>query len=88
MIRLNDCWVVRTTFSPGESSFHRTRPVSPANVIDFRVGSGKGVPGKVGSLAGAWRVVEKAARARRVGDGWMRGSSSDGRKSEIASVGL
>lgn len=53
MIRLNDCCVVRTTFSPGDSSFQRTRPVSPVKVIDFRVGSGNGVPGKVGSLAGA-----------------------------------
>jgi hypothetical protein len=69
MTKLNDCCVVRTTFSPGDSSFQRTRPVSPVNVIDFRVGSGKGVPGKVGSFAGAWRVVEKAARARRVDDG-------------------
>lgn len=88
MIKLNDCCVVRTTFSPGDSSVHRTRPVSPVNVMDFRVGSGKGVPGKVGSLAGALREVEKAARARLVDDGWMRGSSSDGRSSEMTSVGL
>ena len=86
--KLNDCCVVRTTFSPGDNSFQRTRPVSPVSVIDFRVGSGKGVPGKVGSLAGALRVVEKAARARLADVGWMRGSSSDGRSSEMASVGL
>jgi hypothetical protein len=88
MIKLNDCWVVRTTFSPGDSSFQRTRPVSPVNVIDFRVGSGKGVPGKVGSLAGALRVMEKAARARLVDEGCILGSSNEGRSSEIASVGL
>ena len=33
-------------------------------------------------------MVEKAARMRRVEDGWMRGSSNDGRRSEMASVGL
>ena len=83
--KLNDCCVVRTTFSPGDSSFHRTRPVSPVKVMDFRGGPGIGLPGIV-SRAG--RVVEKAARMRRVEDCWMRGSSNDGRRSEMASVGL
>lgn len=87
-MRLNDCCVVRTTFSPGESSVQRTRPVSPVSVMDLRDGCGIGLPGKVGSVAWVLRVVEKAARVRRVDDGWMRGSSSEGRSSEMASVGL
>jgi hypothetical protein len=40
--RLKLCCVVRTAFSPGESSDHFTRPVSPVNVIDLRCGGGGG----------------------------------------------
>jgi hypothetical protein len=88
MTRLNDCCVVLTTFSPGDSSFHRTRPVSPVSVIDLRGGRGEGVLEVLLCVAWAWRVVEKAARVRRADAGWTRGSGSEGRSSEMASVGL
>lgn len=86
--KLNDCCVVRTTFSPGDKAFQCTRPVSPVKVMDLRGGSGIGLPGKLG-VACALREAEKAARAtRRADDGWTRGSRSDDRSSEMASVGL
>ena len=83
--RLKLCCVVRTTFSPGDSSVQRTRPVSPVRVIERRGGGGGGV--ELG-VECAGREVEKAARARRAEAGWMRGSKRDGRSSEMASVGL
>jgi hypothetical protein len=62
--KLKLCCVVRTAFSPGDKSDHCTRPVSPVNVIDFRCGCDVGLLVELCVVACAYRVVEKAMRAR------------------------
>jgi hypothetical protein len=91
MTKLKLCCVVRTAFSPGERSDHRTCPVSPVNVIDFLCGCGVGLFVEL-CVACACRVVENAAVrpscALRHDVGWIRGRMNDGRRSAIASLGL
>jgi hypothetical protein len=87
--KLKLCWVVRTAFSPGDRSDHRTCPVSPVNEIDFLCGFGVGLLVEV-CVACAWWVVEKAMRptcALRL-EPCIRGNRNVGRRRAIASVGL
>jgi len=87
--KLKLCWVVRTAFSPGDRSDHRTWPVSPVKEIDFLCGFGVGLLVDV-CVACAWWVVEKAMRpicALRF-EARMRGKTNVGRMSAMASVGL
>ena len=90
MTRFALCCVVRTAFSPGDRSDHRTCPVSPVKVIDFLFSCGAGFGVEV-CVACACLVVEKAMRpscALRFEAGWMRGRRKVGRSKAIASVGL
>lgn len=102
-MRLKLCCVVRTTFSPGDRSDQRTRPVSPVRVMDLRDGCGGGGGGGGGGLDVVWAArtcceVENGWRLRagegavmgalRHGLGGMRGSAKDGRSSAMASDGL
>lgn len=87
--KLKLCCVVRTAFSPGDSSDHRTWPVSPVKEMDFLCGFGGGLLVEL-CVACAWWVVEKAMRptcALRC-EACMRGRTKVGRSSAIASVGL
>jgi hypothetical protein len=88
--RLKLCCVVRTAFSPGDKSDHRTCPVSPVSVIDFRCGCGVGLLVEL-CVACAHGDVEKAMRpgcALRAETGRIRGRRKDGLSSAMASVGL
>jgi hypothetical protein len=93
MLRFHDCCTVRAAFSPGESSVHRTRPVSFVTVICRLIGPGGG-GGGVGEpevelcVACAARDVEKQTRAAVLLRGIGRRRRVPGLRSWIASVGL